>query len=170
MKTGINAGSGQRPFRSTPEVQWLNLDCQERYTPDIVCDLKEPWHIDDATVDYVVFHHVLEHEGCGEAAHYLRESRRVLKYGGSLLVFVPNLRALAQQWLMGKIDTQVYLTNIYGAYHGDEHDRHRWGFTHETLKALLMDEVGLTRPFDWRMIPGADFAADWWILAMEAVK
>lgn len=170
MKTGINAGSGQRPFRSTSEVQWLNLDCQERYTPDIVCDLKEPWQIGDETVDYVVLHHVLEHEGCGEAAHYLRESRRVLKSSGSLLVFVPDMRALAQRWLMGKLETQVYMTNVYGAYHGDEHDRHRWGMDIYSLGAHLRDIFPQVRSFDWRTIPGADFACDWWILAMEAVK
>lgn len=170
MKTGINAGSGQRPFRSTPEVQWVNLDCQERYRPDIVCDLKEPWQIGDETVDYVVFHHVLEHEGCGEATHYLRESRRVLKSGGSLLVFVPDMRALAQRWLMGKLETQVYMTNVYGAYHGDEHDRHRWGMDIHSLGAHLRDMFPQVWSFDWRIIPGADIARDWWILAMEAVK
>lgn len=162
----LNCGSGQRPFAKP----WLNIDAQERWRPDYCFDLKEHWPFDDGTAEMVVFHHVLEHEGCGEGQPMLREAWRVLQPGGSLLVFVPDMRALAQGWLMRRVDDQVYMTNVYGAYMGDEHDRHKWGYTSFMLAAELAQLGPRVCNFNWRPIPGADLARDWWVLAMEAVK
>ena len=174
MKIGINCGSGQRPFTSTPEVRWINVDSvahEGMPAPDLVCDGAHLPH-SDGSVDYVVLHHVLEHFGCGEAKGLIDEAFRVLKPGGSLLVFVPNLRALAAHWLGGGIDTQVFMTNVYGAYMGHEEDRHRWGFERDSLATLLLGERKWSdmMTFDWRDVPGMDVARDWWILAEEAVR
>jgi predicted SAM-dependent methyltransferase len=176
VKLAINAGSGQRPFTSNQQVKWLNWDCQSvvlegvTYTPDLICDLREKWQAEDDSVDYVVLSHSLEHEGCGEAQHYQQEAYRVLRASGSLIVTVPDMRQLAQAWLMGKIDTQLYLTNVYGAYRSDEHDRHRWGFDHDSLHKELRKCFSTVCDFDWRPIPGMDLARDWWILGAEAIK
>lgn len=167
---GLNVGSGQRPFTSTSEVEWINIDAQERWNPDIVCDgARLPF--EDASVDYFVLHHVLEHFGCGEGQFLIMEAMRVLKPGGSFLVFVPNLRALAQRWLAGGLSTQIYVTNLYGAYMGDEADRHKWGFDEDSLREFighwLWKEM---KSFDWRHVPGADLARDFWIIGLEAVR
>jgi len=168
MGLRLNVGSGQRPFAKP----WINIDVEERWKPDVVCDASRlPY--DDGTAEMIVLHQVLEHFGCGEGQGLLRECHRVLQPSGSLLVFVPDMRALAQRWLMGKLDTQIYMTNVYGAYMGDEHDRHKWGYIHTTLfnelRAVARWQVLLD--FDWRQLPGADLpSADWWMLAKEAVK
>lgn len=162
----LNRGSGQRPFAKP----WINIDAQEKWQPDLVANGSElPYYA--SSCDLVVDHHVYEHEGCGGALALQREAFRLLRPGGSLLVFVPDLRVLAQWWLMGKVETQVYMTSLYGAFMGDEHDRHRWGFDAASLrKELSQCEWKEVKPFDWRVVPGADIARDGWILAMEAVK
>lgn len=170
---GINAGSGQRPFDNTKG--WINLDVQPRsYTgtmPDIIGDMRDLSRWADGTVDCVVSHHTLEHFGCGEGDPFVAEAFRVLRSGGSLLVFVPNMRALAQRWLTGEIDDYIYNVNVYGAYLGNEADRHKWGYRAASLKEYLEKwQWSQVLPFDWRAIEGADIAKDWWILGLEAVK
>lgn len=166
MNMLLNCGSGQRPFAKP----WVNIDAQERWQPDLVADCSRlPY--EDGSCDMIVLHHVLEHFGCGEGEGLIAEAHRLLQPGGSLLVFVPDMRALAQAWLMGKMDTQIYMTSVYGAFMGDDHDRHRWGFTRESLHEELAGQSWMEiKPFDWRTIPGADIAKDWWVLAMEAVR
>jgi predicted SAM-dependent methyltransferase len=171
---GVNVGSGQRRFTSTPEVEWVNVDSVSRpgHEPDIVCDGANLHYFADNSVDYFVLHHVLEHFGCGEAAGLIKEAYRVLKPGGSLLIFIPDIRALAIRWLAGGISDYIYIVNLMGAYMGDEADRHRWHYTSSTLPIFLYDcaRWAQVKDFDWRPIPGGDFAKDFWIMASEAVK
>lgn len=173
MKVGLNVGSGQRRFASSPEIKWINVDKVSRpgHEPDLVCDGAHlPY--EDESVDYFVLHHVLEHFGCGEAVDLIKEAYRVLRNGGSLIVCVPDMAKLAHGWFTGKIDTQIYMTNVYGAYMGDEADRHKWGYSGGSLIMFLGTLFAgcHVAPFDFRPIPGADIAHDWWILGMEAVK
>jgi len=173
----LNIGSGQRPFTTTGERQWINVDSQSippDRVPDILCDVgKERLPFKDGEVEMIVLHHVLEHFGCGEGESMLKECWRVLRSGGSMLVFVPDMKALAGRWLGGELDDQLFFTNAYGAYMGDEADRHKWGFTHDSLFWYLenilrgKEKIAL---FDWREIPGSDIAKDWWILGVEVIK
>src|SRR6266446_1744260 len=141
-KLGLNVGSGQRRFTATPEVRWINIDkiTREGHEPDLLCDGA---HIPraDGSADYFVLHHVLEHFGCGEARDLITEAYRVLKPGGSLLVFVPDMRMLAIRWLEGNMDTQLYMTNVYGAYMGDPEDLHRWGYDNTSLSLFMVGEL-----------------------------
>jgi hypothetical protein len=69
------------------------------------------------------------------------------------------------------MDTQLCMTNFFGAYVDNEADRHRWGFDARSLKEFLMG-CGFKKviPFDWRSIAGADIARAWWVLGAEAIK
>ncbi len=173
MKYGLNVGSGQRRFDSTREVKWTNVDsvAREGHEPDVLCDGAHlPYS--DGMYDYFVLHHVLEHFGCGEAEGLVREAHRVLRPGGSLLIFIPDVRELAKRWLAGELDDYLFMVNMMGAYMGDEADRHKWHYTREGIVRFLLqtaDWQGI-RKFDWRVVPGADFARDWWIFACEAIK
>lgn len=170
---GLNVGSGQRRFTSTPEIEWINVDKISRpgHEPDLVCDGAHlPY--EDNSVDYFVLHHVLEHFGCGEAANLIREAHRLLKPLGTLLVFVPDMAALAKRWLDGGLSTQIYMTNVYGAYMGSEEDRHKWGFDRYSLREFVALNGNWNGEvlFDFRPIPGADIARDFWIIGLEARK
>lgn len=174
MRRGLNIGSGQRPFSNTDEIEWCNVDKvahEGMPGPDLICDgARLPFPNESA--DYVVLHHVLEHFGCGESAGLIKEANRVLKVSGSIIVTVPNMRELAVGWLTGKISTQIYFTNIYGAYMGHEEDRHKWGFDREDLLKFLIvsAEWQSAGDFNFRAISGADIAQDWWILGAECLK
>jgi len=195
--SGLNIGSGQRKFDRN--CGWTNIDCISRppdQVPDIVLDATR---LTDKfaknSQDMVVLHHVIEHFGCGEADEVLRQCYKVLKPGGSLLIFVPDLRKLAGRWLSGELEDFLFFVNVYGAYQGEEGDRHRWGYDKNSLESCLKKAINTasidyffigcelcgttTEPckhasiiklFDWREIPGADIASDWWILGVEIVK
>lgn len=165
----LNIGSGQRKFTAP----WTNIDTQAKWEPDICSDgLSCLRTLQDNTVQMICLHHVLEHFGCGEAGPIISECQRVLVPGGSLLVFVPDMLALARMWIEGKISNQIYMTNVYGAYMDDEADRHKWGYTSLSLRLFISDYFKLhcVRQFDWRPIAGADIARDTWILGVEAWK
>lgn len=166
-KLRINLGSGQRPFKG-----WVNVDTQAKWNPEVVADGSSLPMFEDGCAEYVVLHHVLEHFGCGEGLGMLRECYRILEPGGSLIVTVPDMKEVVRGWATGRLSTQLFLTNIYGAYMGDEADRHKWGFT----LGSLIKEIGSAgdwqdlKGFDYRSIEGTDIAKDWWILGVEAIR
>lgn len=163
----VNLCSGQRPF-----VGWTNIDTQAKWSPDIVADGANLPMIADESVEMVVIHHGLEHFGLGEADSMFKECYRILEKGGSLIICVPDLRALAKAWLRGEINSYIYCVNLYGAYMNDEADRHKWGFDSNSLTAQLwkIAKWRVVLPFDHRPIEGADIAQDFWILSVECVK
>lgn len=168
---GLNVGSGQRKFTSNSEITWINIDKVSRpgHEPDLVCDGAHlPY--EDNSADYFVLSHTYEHFGCGEAIILLQEAHRVVREGGSLIVAVPNMLALARRWVAGEISEYIFMVNTYGAFMGDEADRHKWGTTPESLEADIRKagEWRWVLPFNYREISGMDLGRDWWITCLEA--
>ena len=174
MLRGCNVGSGQRRFHSIPGViEWTNVDCVSRpgEEPDVVAPASS-LPFSDYTFDYVVSHHCYEHCGLGDASPHVQEAHRVLVSEGSLLVFVPDLRALAVRWLTGAISDYIYTVNIYGAYRDAESDRHRWGWSQDGLLEYLrgLGPWSSVQKYGWEPIPGMDAASDWWVASARCVK
>jgi predicted SAM-dependent methyltransferase len=173
---GLNVGSGQRPFTTVPgEIEWVNVDKIDRRPQYPIDLLSDGAHIEAAlndSIDYYVLHHCLEHETLGGGDGLIKEAYRVLRPGGSLLIFIPDIRALAIRWLEGGISDYIYVVNLMGAYMGDVADLHKWHYTRDSLRAQITscNRSFKVKDFDWRTIPGADIARDWWILGMEAIK
>ena len=164
----INCGSGQRPFAKP----FINVDVQAKWNPDVVADGAHMPMFEDGSADVIVLHQTLEHYGCNEGNAMIQECHRILCAGGSLIVSVPDMRELAKAWLRGQMTDQLYFTSVYGAFMGDEADRHRWGWDRAGLLDYLRGVAIWTdvKPFDWREIPGASIARDWWINCAEAIK
>lgn len=171
----INLASGQRPFPKP----WVNIDIRDQgYDVDILADAKE-LPFEDNSVDIIVAHHLWEHIPLHEQESYSREWWRVLKKGGILAVFVPNMRILAKAWVDGKIDTFTFCVNSHGAWQGHVTDLHRWSYDEMELKDRLRVWDGKECKFDFKtravgksnpLYRGSDIAHDWWILGMEFVK
>ncbi len=171
--TCLNIGSGQRRFDNAEG--WVNVDCVSRpgQVPDLICDVgSQPLPYADNSMSFVVLHHVYEHFGLGEGHAMIREIQRVLIPSGRLIVTVPDMTALAHRWLSGDLSNYNYFVNVYGAYQGEPGDRHKWGFNGPELMSDLdrATHWRSIRLFDFRKIPGADIAQDWWILGVECVK
>lgn len=174
--TKLNIGSGQRRFDNAHG--WINIDCTSRppdQVPDLVCDVgREPLPYADNTIDCVVLHQVYEHFGLGEGHSVIREANRVLRAGGSMILTVPCVRALAQRRALGQIDDYIFAVNMMGAYQGEDGDRHKWCFWDLAALANDVKNAGCTwakvKAFDWRQIDGADIAKDWYIIGLECVK
>lgn len=178
----LNLASGQRPFKKP----WLNVDVKDQgYPVDILTDIKDLSMIESDSVEVIVLHHLVEHIAIHELNDYIREWRRVLKVGGKMAVFVPNLRELDRAWIEGRINSFIHNVNTYGAYQDSIHDLHKWGYDKDELINRLSgrNEQNGVKEFEWSMVrdlnpssmneplyQGADCAFDWWILSVEFTK
>jgi len=74
-------------------------------------------------------------------------------------------------WMEGRLSDQVYMTALYGAYIEDEADRHKWGYTEESLFNCLRLSGFVPTLFDWtQQFIGSNFAKDRWILAVKGIS
>jgi len=164
----ICLGSGQKPY----DPPFINIDIQERWKPDIVADGSCLPMFEDASADLIVCEHTLEHYGCNEGTAMLQECHRILTPGGSLIISVPDMRELAKAWLRGQLTTETYVIAMYGAFMGNEADRHKFGYDSLSLATYLMGTASWAKikTFDYRPIEGMKLAADFWILALEATR
>jgi predicted SAM-dependent methyltransferase len=174
LKRGVrlNLGSGQRPFKG-----WINVDSQEKWMPDIVADIRSMPMFADNSAEIIVLWHVIEHFGCGEADPIIKECYRILQAGGRLIVATPDLgklaRAFTRKWSeYPLISEQIYVTNLYGAYMGDEADRHKWGWSQRGLLEYIANFGPWSRMdvFDGCSPEGSDISTDWWMATCEAIK
>lgn len=172
MPLCLNVGSGQRPFKSVGEYQWVNIDINPKWQPDIVADASKLEMFADNSVDLIVSHHQAEHLTLGESQAMFQECCRVLHPSGRMLVFVPDLFQLVRAWTQGRISDYIFCVNLHGAFMDDLADIHKWSFTRKTLAEHITKSGNWAwiRPFEWDEIPGANLAKDWWVLGVEAVK
>jgi predicted SAM-dependent methyltransferase len=181
----INLASGQRPFQKP----WVNIDLIEQtdsegkpYHMDIIADAGELPMIEDNSVDIIVAHHLFEHIAIHDHDKYITEWRRILKVGGILAIFVPNIREIDKAWLEGRIDTFIHNVNTYGAYQGHVEDLHKWAYDDKELCDRVSGWDGTSNKFSWDIedinhsvlqrpiYSGHDCCLDWWILAKQFTK
>jgi predicted SAM-dependent methyltransferase len=123
----VGCGNDVRP-------RMVNVDL--RPTGQVVADATRLPFRDSAFTEIRAFD-ILEHVPHTEA---LTEWGRVLEDGGTLMVKVPNMHALAERLLARPDVTDAWIRNIYGGHRWGPDgawDAHHWGWTPETLERDL---------------------------------
>jgi hypothetical protein len=144
----LNLGCGDKILPG-----YVNVDVVEARAgmkPDVVCDLHDLAPFDEDSADEILSVHVVEHFWRWEVRDVLREWVRVLKPGGKMIVECPNILSACQTFLQDPRrfsredqDGQRTMWVFYGdPKWKDPLMIHRWGYTPESLAALLA-EAGL---------------------------
>lgn len=144
----LNLGCGDKILDGYVNVDVVEARAGKR--PDVICDLHDLAPFDDASVDEILSVHVVEHFWRWEVADVMREWVRVLKPGGRMIVECPNILSACQTFLK---DPREYARDdqrgqqTMWVFYGDPKWKdplmiHRWGYTPESLQALL-SEAGL---------------------------
>jgi ubiquinone/menaquinone biosynthesis C-methylase UbiE len=103
----------------------------------------------DESIDEIYMSHFLEHLTYLNVDLGMREWRRVLKIGGKIIIIVPDMDVIAQEWLAPvpnphaqTMDEEVsfkigfWASAIYGSHRGKEQD-HRSAWNKEIIYRLL---------------------------------
>src|SRR5215470_5529141 len=141
----LNLGCGDKILSD-----YVNVDIvQSRagFKPDVQCDLRRLKPFNDASVDEILSVHVVEHFWRWEVRDTLLEWKRVLKGGGKIVLECPNLQSACTTFLEDPIKNSAEDAGgqrTMWVFYGDPqwHDPymvHRWGYTPESLKALLLE-------------------------------
>jgi ubiquinone/menaquinone biosynthesis C-methylase UbiE len=121
----------------------------------------------DGLVDLVYASHCVEHLFSHEVPVAMKEFCRVLKPGGTVQIFVPDLSHVAKAVFLGNLDSAPLYESPAGPIFavdvlfglrsavasGNEYYAHKTGFTMESLKAKLQEagfsEVRVHNTDDW---------------------
>ena len=121
---------------------WHTFDIVPGPEVDFVGDCRELSQITANSVDTSYASHVLEHvRYATELAPTLKRWFLVLKPGGTLMISVPDLRALCQLFLHPKaqIGDRFHIMRMMFGGQMDPHDLHYVGFDFEILGQYLFD-------------------------------
>ena len=132
FKKVLQIGSGWARFKGD-EIEFVNSDRKPGPGVDRIFDVTGKWEAQDGEFDLVLAFHILEHIPIEKIVDVLKEAKRVLRPSGVLLIEVPDLKGLCEEYLKGNVGL---VECIYGhdRYDGDQH---RWGYTGPDLVALL---------------------------------
>lgn len=132
MTLDVGPGYNVQPHSDLPVVRF---DHRSDIRVNVVGDARAlPFK--DGAFEVVYASHVLEHFHSRESMPILQEWIRVLRSGGELQLFVPNLEWAALQIVNGIYDD--FVRNSLFARQQYESDVHRTGFTPAALDEMLM--------------------------------
>lgn len=90
MRRCLNIGCGNKPWASSPEDLWINVDIQALPGVDVVCDCRKPLPFGSGEFDHVRADNFLEHLAYPDNIHCINQIDRVLKVGGICTIIVPR--------------------------------------------------------------------------------
>jgi ubiquinone/menaquinone biosynthesis C-methylase UbiE len=173
----IEIGPGENSLGS----DWEAMDMVPRPHVQIVHDIRElPYPIPDSVYDLVYMSHILEHIPWFQTIDCLQEIRRILKPGGVLEVWVPDLRKLVLAYLDPRLvpfdgwykfnserDPVKWFNGRLFTYGPGEENWHRAAFDREYL-IRCMERAGYVAPQDLKKPRGYDHG--WINLGIVASK
>lgn len=114
---------------------FINIDWRETPATDLLCDIRR-LPFPEGSVTEIQCYHALEHFNRKEAERAVEHWASLLAPGGKLVLEVPDFAGLAKRYLKER-DPQL-LAYVFSSdrFVGDVH---KWGYTAESLKALLED-------------------------------
>lgn len=172
QKVFLNLGCGTRGSDGLPAMfqgqdwQQVRVDIDPDTAPDIVTSNTDLSMIPDGQVDAVWSSHSLEHLEFHNVPVALKEIQRVLKPDGFALITLPDLNAVAELVVAGRLTDVIYqsaagpiraMDMLFG--HGDSlaagkhYMAHRCGFDDKLLAESLLDagfnEVRVRKGRSW---------------------
>jgi len=118
---------------------WKTLDIQAGPGVDYVGDCSALSQFASASIETIYASHVLEHISFRQIEKVLKEWRRVLQPGGTLMVAVPDMDAICRLYVHPQTTPQDH-TNLMMMMFGaqdDLHDFHHVGFNSELIAYYL---------------------------------
>ena len=134
MKRGINLGCGNQHFDSTDEIEWINMDLNDRDGKiEVAGDVSKQLPFENEHFDVMVASHIVEHLEMSIVSDVISEWMRCLKKDGALYITVPDARALAERYVTKDITNYIFAVNMTGPYHNSVADHHRWCYDYDEL-------------------------------------
>ena len=121
MRIVLNVGAGyvsishlpysEIVFNPANEWQEIRVDVDPKTKADIIADITDMSNIRDACVDAVFSSHTLEHIYTSQVPLALAEFYRVIKPGGFVAMYLPDISKVAKAVLDGKLDDTLYVSD-----------------------------------------------------------
>ncbi len=148
----INVGAGDK---LGSDRGYVNIDLRKLPKTDLGATIVSlPFASNSA--DEIIASDVLEHVPRHHLLAALVEIQRVLKLGGVLKIKMPDLRALSEAYVAGRMDAHEFSRRIYGNQEGgDPANFHKAGLDPATLK-LTLEALGFA-DVKVTSLDGADF-------------
>ena len=142
MNLAVGCGSQRKG-----DPGWMTLDANPESGADFICELPPfPEAVTRQLWNTVEMIHVLEHFYVWDAKGILKNIYELLSPSGVLVLEQPNLEfcarvLLGQAKCPGRFDPeQCSMWGFYGdPNHRDPHMIHRWGYTPDSLRQLLVE-------------------------------
>lgn len=99
-------------------------------------DLSYQLTLDNNVADFVYTSHFIEHLSRKDAVHLIKESRRILKPGGTMRISVPDLEYVLTLYSEG--DKERMLSDYFFVDHDDSYyARHKYMYDYQMLSKVL---------------------------------
>ncbi len=114
MLLTLNVGSGNRTYKEYPPgYKCINFDIRENLVHiDEVGDVKDLSRFNDEHFDYILASDIIEHFKISEVDLVLKEWVRVLKTGGTIEFRLPNLEAIATDYIKRKDENRTDMFDV----------------------------------------------------------